>query len=86
MMTAITPKGATAWMVLVWMPVLLAALSTCAIPSAQAVDAHVEGAMIAPIKEELAAHTEEVTVMCPGAAEDTLKTCMARVQTQLLNG
>lgn len=47
MIMAITPKGAAVGMV-----VLLAALSKCAIPSAQAADSHVEGTMIfSPIEK-----------------------------------
>lgn len=56
MMQAITTKGTA----VVWMVVLLAALSKCAIPSAQAADSHVEGAMIFPPIEELAVPKGEV--------------------------
>ncbi len=76
MLTAITTKGAA----LVWMVVLLAALAKCTIPSsAQAEDSHVEGTMIIPPIKELAVPKGEVAVMASGAAEDTLKACMARI-------
>lgn len=74
-MTTITTKGAA----VVWMVVLLAALTKCAIPSAQATDSHVEGTMITPPIEERAVPIGEVAGMAPGAAEDTLKACMARI-------
>lgn len=75
MLTTMTTKGAAE----VWMVVLLAALAKCAIPSAQAADSHVEGTMILPPIEELAVPKGEVAVMAPGAADDTLKACMARI-------
>lgn len=75
MINTTTTKGAT----VVWMVVLLAALSKCAIPSAQAADSHVEAAMIFPPIEEPTAPIGTVAVMAPGAAEDTLKACMARI-------
>lgn len=74
MIMAITPKGAAVGMV-----VLLAALSKCAIPSAQAADSHVEGTMIFSPIEKPAVPIGEAAVMAPGAAEDTLKACMARI-------
>ena len=75
MMQAITTKGT----VIVWMVVMLAALSKCAIPSAQAADSHVEGTMIVRPIEEPAVPKGEGAVMAPGAAEDTLMACMARI-------
>ena len=75
MLTAITTKGGA----VVWMVVLLAALAKCAIPSAQAADSHVEGTMIFSPIEEPAVPKGEVAGMAPGAAEDTLKACLARI-------
>ncbi len=75
MLTAITPRGAA----VVLMVVLLAALSKCAIPSAQAADSQMEGTMILPSIEKLTIPKGDVAVMAPEAAEDTLKACMARI-------
>lgn len=75
MIRTTTTKGT----VVVGMLVLLAALLKCAIPFAQAEDSHVKGTMIVPRIEELAVTNREAIVMAPGAAEDTLKACMARI-------
>ena len=56
----------------VLMLVMLAALSIQSTPLAQAADSHVEGTMVFVPKEERAA-------MAPGAVEDTLKACRARI-------
>ena len=62
-----------------WMVVLLAALSKFATPLAQAADSHVEGTMVFVPKEERGVPIGERAVMVPGAVEDTLKACRARI-------
>jgi hypothetical protein len=63
----------------VGMLVLLAALLKCVIPFARAEDSHVIGTMILPPIEERAATDGEAIAVAPGASEDTLKACIARI-------
>ena len=74
-MITTTTKGTAEF----WMVLLFAALSKCATPVAQAADPHVEGAMILPLIEERAVPKGDVAEKAAGAAEDTLKACMARI-------
>ena len=74
MMKTITSKGAAVWMV-----VLLAALSIPSTPPAQAEDSHMKGTMVFTPIEERGISRGELAVMASGAAEDTLKACMARI-------
>ena len=50
-----------------------------ATPLAQAADSHVEGTMVFVPKEERGVPIGERAVMASSAAEDTLKTCIARI-------
>ena len=79
MMSAITTKGATAYTVVIWTVILLAALSRCTIPPAQADDRPIEGAMILAPTTDMKAPMGKVPMIAPGAAEDTFKACMARI-------
>ncbi len=79
MMSAITTKGAAAYTVVVWTVLLLAALSRCPIPPAQADDTPIKGAMILAPTTEMKTPTRKEPRIAPGAAEDTLKACMARI-------
>jgi hypothetical protein len=79
MMTAITTKGAAAYTGVIWTVLLLAAFSQCTTPSVQAADSPIEGAMILAPTTEMKAPMGNVPMIAPGAAEDTLKACMARI-------
>lgn len=63
----------------VLMAMMLAALSIQSTPPAQAADSHVKGTMVSTPIEELGVPIGELVVMASGAAEDTLKACMARI-------
>lgn len=63
----------------VMLVVLLIALSTLSTSPAQAEDSHVKGTMVFTPIEELGVPTGELAVKAPGAAEDTLRACMARI-------
>ncbi len=63
----------------VLMLVMLAALSIQSPPLAQAADSHVEGTMVFVPKEERGVPIGERAAMAPGAVEDTLKACRARI-------
>ncbi|HSA86115.1 MAG TPA: hypothetical protein VLE46_08030 [Nitrospira sp.] len=74
MMITITTKG-----VALWMMVLLAVLSIPSTPSPRAEDSHVKGTMILDPIENLGVPRGELAVLAPGAAEDTLTACQARI-------
>ena len=63
----------------VLMAMMLAALSIQSTPAAQAADSHVKGTMVSTPIEALGVPIGELAVMASGAAEDTLKACMARI-------
>lgn len=63
----------------VWIVMMLGAFTMWTALPAHAQDSHVKGTMIMPLIEELAVTGGEAVVMAPGAAEDTLKTCIARI-------
>lgn len=74
MKTTTTKKVAVVWVV-----ALLAALLMPSTPPAQAADSHVGKTVIFPPIGERVSPEREVAGMAPGAAEDTLKACMARI-------
>lgn len=74
MITTITTKGAALWMVM-----LLAALSIPSTPSSRAEDSHVKGTMILDPIQNPGVPIGELSVLAPGAAEDTLTACQARI-------
>lgn len=74
MMITITTKGAALWLV-----VLLAALSIPSTPFPRAEDSHVKGTMILDPIQNLGVPIGELSVLAPGAAEDTLMACQARI-------
>jgi hypothetical protein len=74
MMRTTTTKGAVIWMV-----VLLAALSIPSTSSVQAEDSHMKGSMVVPPTQARAVPIGERAVVASGAAEDTLKACQARI-------
>ena len=59
--------------------VMLAALSIQPPPPAQAEDSHVKGTMVLTPIEEFGVSIGELAVMAPGAVDDTLKACRARI-------
>lgn len=74
MMTTITTKGTALWLV-----VLLAALAIPSTPPAHAENSHVKGNLIIPSREELGVPLGARSELAPGAAEDTLLACQARI-------
>ena len=77
MKTVVTTRNGVVLMVM-----MFAALSIQSTPPVQvqaAADSHVEGTMVFVPKEERGVPIGERAAMAPGAVEDTLKACRARI-------